>query len=120
MWFWSDWCFEDKVLGKCLINAVKEYDEHYEDFSKFDAGLKKSFGRDVLNGWEEMLKVWDLDHSQPCPYEIWEGEKEDQFFKQMQLKLAQEEHDHLVKGEVTHSSSLWWFIVQGIELQEAQ
>ncbi|KAK7437564.1 hypothetical protein VKT23_018462 [Stygiomarasmius scandens] len=110
----------DKVLGKRLINAVKEYDEHYEDFTKFDAGLEKALTRKVLGEWEQMVLDWEEDHSSPCPYEVSEEEKEDDFFKKMQLKLAEEEHQQLVRGESAHSSSLAVFLVEGIELQEVQ
>ncbi|THU75491.1 hypothetical protein K435DRAFT_814289 [Dendrothele bispora CBS 962.96] len=67
-----------------------------------------------------MVLNWDEDHSKPCPYEVSEGEKEEDFFKKMQLKLAEEEHQQLIRGEAGHSSSITVFLVQGIELQEAQ
>ncbi|THU93967.1 hypothetical protein K435DRAFT_669246, partial [Dendrothele bispora CBS 962.96] len=106
----------DKVLGKRLINAVKEFDEHYEDFMRFDSGLKKAIGQKALDEWKDMITTWDEDHSQPCPYDISGG---DDFFKKMQLKLAEEEHQQLAQGEAVHSSSLCVFIVQGVEIQEA-
>ncbi|KAF5349390.1 hypothetical protein D9758_015531 [Tetrapyrgos nigripes] len=110
----------DKVLGKRLIEAVKEFDEHYEDFRRFDSGLEKALTREVLDGWKQMVLDWEEDHSRFCPYEVSGTESNESLFKKMQLKLAQEEHQRLVASQWPHSSSLVVFITQGIELQESQ
>ncbi|THU88535.1 hypothetical protein K435DRAFT_679607, partial [Dendrothele bispora CBS 962.96] len=108
----------DQVLGKRLINAVKEFDLHFVDFEKFDRALESKLGRAQLEEWKEMVETWENDHSEDCPYEVQVEEK--QSFRQAQLDLAKEEHEKIMRGEVIHSSSLCVFLVNGIELQESQ
>ncbi|THU88373.1 hypothetical protein K435DRAFT_866334 [Dendrothele bispora CBS 962.96] len=105
----------DDIFGFCNWQTIQNL-----DFKRFDTGLEKALSRKVLNDWEQLVKDWEEDHSRLCPYEISEGEKIENFFKKMQLKLAEDEHEKLACGEAVHSSSLCLFVVQGIELQEAQ
>ncbi|KAK7434138.1 hypothetical protein VKT23_020364 [Stygiomarasmius scandens] len=108
----------DQVIGKRLINAVKEFDSHFIDFRKFDEALESKLGRGELDKWKDMIETWEADHSESCPYEVQVTGR--QSFKQAQVDLAKEEHERIMRGEVVHSSSLCVFVATGIELQESQ
>ncbi|THU81286.1 hypothetical protein K435DRAFT_693869 [Dendrothele bispora CBS 962.96] len=110
----------DNVLGKRLLNAIKSFDEHYVDFNNFHAGLIVNVGETVLAEWDDMVKAWDNDHTELCPYTMEEDGDEGTHFKDMELKLARQEHSRLASGLPGHPSSLCVFVVEGIMLGEVQ
>ncbi|THU79793.1 hypothetical protein K435DRAFT_875068 [Dendrothele bispora CBS 962.96] len=110
----------DNVLGKRLLNAIKLFDEHYVDFNNFHAGLIVNVGETVLAEWDDMVKAWDNDHTELCPYTMEEDGDEGTHFKDMELKLARQEHSRLASGLPGHPSSLCVFVVEGIMLGEVQ
>ncbi|THU98713.1 hypothetical protein K435DRAFT_562307, partial [Dendrothele bispora CBS 962.96] len=109
----------DQVLAKRLVNAVKEFDIHYRDFVQFDSGLEKSVGRPLLDEWKRKVKVWEGNHDEECPYEDKSEDNQAQF-KLRQLELIEEENAAWNDGKSGYSSSPCGFLVEGIELQEAQ
>ncbi|KAK7435749.1 hypothetical protein VKT23_019446 [Stygiomarasmius scandens] len=110
----------DNVLGKRLVNALKSFDEHYVDFKNFHQGLSKTVGEETLAEWDEMVKLWEEDRDEFCPYDSNAGGDEGAHFKKMELKLAHEEHSRLLSGLPGYPSSLCVFLVEGIMLQEIQ
>ncbi|THU93770.1 hypothetical protein K435DRAFT_799447 [Dendrothele bispora CBS 962.96] len=109
----------DQVLAKRLVNAVKEFEIHYQDFIQFDSGLEKTLGRPLLDEWKEKVMRWEQDHDEECPYED-ESDNDKAQFKLRQLELLEDEQSALKEGVSGYASSPSGFIVQGIELQEAQ
>ncbi|KAK7442071.1 hypothetical protein VKT23_016347 [Stygiomarasmius scandens] len=109
----------DKVLGQRLINAVKEFDAHYEDFTSFNQSLVSSIGLQQLKEWENLVDNWDRTRNQDdCPYESNTDDVDN--FKNVQIELAKEENEKMTRGISVQSSSMCVFLVEGIEIQESQ
>lgn len=51
-----------------MREAIPAFVEHHESFQAFDESLQKEASVQV-DEWEDMLKVWEVDHSRPNPYE---------------------------------------------------
>jgi hypothetical protein len=108
----------DELLPRRLVTAVKELAAQELTFSQFDHGLENQVGRAVLDGWQMEVDAWDADHTKPCPYEPRLELRMTR--KDIELQMAEREHQETVQGTRVFSSSLLGFLVMGIQLEDTQ
>jgi hypothetical protein len=57
--------FPETIFAKRLKEAVPMRSKHQDIFAKFSATFKST----TVSQWEEMVKAWERDPTQPNPYE---------------------------------------------------
>ena len=114
---------------KTAINSSRKHRKAFEDFDKL-------FPPAIVKGWNDKVKAWDADPSQPNPYaEPLAGKcsimtstlqvlilPTETSMAQVILELAREQEEVTKSGDqvVTHKVSPVSFIKQGINLEERQ
>ncbi|KAF9072844.1 hypothetical protein BDP27DRAFT_1216848, partial [Rhodocollybia butyracea] len=108
----------DRLLGQRLLTALRQAKEQGQGFERFSEGLEMNVGKEVLDKWKTLVVEWEKDHSKLCPYETLNEDKN--ALKKVEIRLANEEHEAMVRGTMVHSSSVTVFLVLGLNIEEQQ
>ncbi|KAF9067811.1 hypothetical protein BDP27DRAFT_1422543 [Rhodocollybia butyracea] len=108
----------DRLWGQRLLTALWQAKEQSQGYERFTEGLEINVGKDVLEGWKTLVEDWEKDHAKLCPYETLNEDKN--ALKKVEIRLANEEHEAMVRGTMVHSSSVTVFLVLGIDIEERQ
>ncbi|KAJ7198757.1 hypothetical protein GGX14DRAFT_536593 [Mycena pura] len=105
-------------LGNSLLRkmalAIPKALLHNRAFRALTEGLKEGH-EDELVQWERDVKVWELDHSKPCPYDY--PEDEEITMEDVRLLIAEEEHAR-TENEASKTNRPGAFILAGMEIEE--
>ncbi|KAG1732422.1 uncharacterized protein EDB91DRAFT_1238762 [Suillus paluster] len=113
-WNWKKVCAMGTILLQKYKAAVPEAEEHARDLDKFEAALDA----DQLAGWRTDIKMWELDHSLPNPFEVKVGAMVTQ--AAVHLALSKTEAEEIERGEhmsLDNDVSPLVLISSGIELE---
>ena len=103
-----------------MIEALKSYPTHSENFTKFDQGLATVFGRDVVDQWVAEVKAWEADFSQPCPYDA--PVTSQMTITEIRIDLEKEEQAALARNPeaIVQESTASTMLVLGLEIESLQ
>ncbi|KAI0702101.1 hypothetical protein C8Q76DRAFT_802395 [Earliella scabrosa] len=116
---WSSWNWQKIIelaqyLLKCLKEARAMATKQHEIFNEHT----QNFAGDVVKKWEQMIKTWEADPSNPDPYEEPQATVT---LNKVRLDLAREEAADAARGEISpHEVSQSVFLQVGLELEEQQ
>ncbi|KAG1847185.1 hypothetical protein DFJ58DRAFT_717237 [Suillus subalutaceus] len=116
-WNWKKVCAMGAILLRKYKAAVPEAEERARDLDKFDAALDA----DQLAGWRTDIKMWELNHSLPNPFEVKVGATVTQ--AAVRLALSKTEAEEIECGEhmsLDDNVSPLVLISSGIELEDTQ
>ncbi|KAF7796181.1 hypothetical protein EIP86_007355 [Pleurotus ostreatoroseus] len=107
------------TLLRRMLEGLKEAAGHKEEFTAFDAALRKEHAESVVQ-WEKEVQAFAKDPSKPCPYIV---DSDTITVQEAKLKLMVEEETLMREGKAMFSSqegSPTAFILLGLEIEDLQ
>lgn len=123
------------TLLRRLVLAIPQSILHRHAFQTFTEGLREEHEQQLVD-WDRMVKLWEIDNSNPNPYAYPVNSKHFSSVSQLlahahciylavtvnniKRQLAEEEHRVIESGAVPLALSSSNFIVSGLAIEEAQ
>ncbi|KAJ8690141.1 hypothetical protein PTI98_011599 [Pleurotus ostreatus] len=106
----------DSLLKKMTL-AIPQAAIHHQVFCVFTDGLHEQHSEELLE-WENQVRAWELDHDQPCPFDL---PRDDLTMSDLKKEMAEEEHRRVQRGEaLPGDTSPSNFIITGLDIEAAQ
>ncbi|KAF4582638.1 hypothetical protein EYR40_002561 [Pleurotus pulmonarius] len=108
--------FGDSLLKKMTL-AIPQAAIHHQAFRAFTDGLHEQHSEELLE-WENQVRAWELDHDQPCPFDL---PRDNLTMSDLKKEMAEEEHRRVQRGEaLPGDTSPSNFIITGLDIEATQ